>query len=62
MVGPRLPGLVVLAAGAVGGLLSLVGEYTQRIYQLGQGIPFYELRDAGQAEEEPARARRGSRE
>src|SRR5438105_7539589 len=44
-VGPRLPGLVVAASGLLGGLLSLVGEYCQRLYQLGQGVPFYELRD-----------------
>lgn len=39
------PGLVLLAAGLLGGLLSLVGEYAQRLYQIGQGLPFYQLRD-----------------
>lgn len=44
---PRLAigALLLLAAGFVGALLSLVGEYAQRIYQLDQGIPFYELED-----------------
>lgn len=44
---PRLAigALVLIAAGFLGGLLSLVGEYAQRIYQLDQGIPFYELKD-----------------
>jgi glycosyltransferase involved in cell wall biosynthesis len=44
---PRLAigALVLLAGGFVGGLLSLVGEYAQRIYQLDQGIPFYELKE-----------------
>jgi hypothetical protein len=26
-------------------LLSLVGEFCQRLYQLSQGTPFYQLRD-----------------
>ena len=44
---------LVIAAGALlGGLLSLVGDYVQRVYQLGQGIPFYQLRE----EEAPADA------
>lgn len=38
------PGVVLLSAGLLGALLSLVGEYAQRIYQLGQGLPFYQLR------------------
>jgi hypothetical protein len=46
LLGPRLPGLVLATAGALGGLLSLVGEYVHRIYALSQGIPFYKLRDA----------------
>jgi len=37
-------GLVVTSASLLGGLLSLVGEYCQRLYQLGQGVPFYKLR------------------
>ncbi len=53
-VGPRLAGLVVTASGLLGGLLSLIGEYCQRLYQLGQGVPFYELRDR---EGDRARAR-----
>lgn len=39
-----LGGLLLVAAGGVGILLALIGEYTQRIYQLEQGHPFYELR------------------
>jgi glycosyltransferase involved in cell wall biosynthesis len=45
VVGPRLPGLVVLGFGALGALASLLGEYVQRIYLLAQNIPFYKLRD-----------------
>lgn len=37
--------LVLAAGGVLGGLLSLVGDYVQRVYQLGQGIPFYQLRE-----------------
>jgi glycosyltransferase involved in cell wall biosynthesis len=33
------------AGGLLGGLLSLVGDYVQRVYQLGQGLPFYVVRD-----------------
>lgn len=36
--------LVLAAGGLLGGLLSLVGDYVQRVYQLGQGIPFYVIR------------------
>lgn len=36
--------LVVAGSGFVGAVVSLVGEYAQRIYQLEQGLPFYELR------------------
>src|SRR5262249_26329397 len=59
LFGPRLPGLVVAASGLLGGLLSLVGEYCQRLYQLGQGVPFYELRDR---DAERARAEAAERE
>jgi glycosyltransferase involved in cell wall biosynthesis len=46
---PRLAlaALLLLASGFVGALLSLVGEYVQRIYQLDQGIPFYEIKKEG---------------
>ncbi len=44
-VGPRLAGLVLTASGLLGGLLSLLGEYCQRLYQLSQGVPFYKLQD-----------------
>ena len=43
--GRGLAGLVLLTGGLLGALGSLVGEYCQRIYQLTQGRPFYELRD-----------------
>jgi glycosyltransferase involved in cell wall biosynthesis len=45
VAGPALAGLVLASAGGLGVLLSMVGEYLQRIYLLGQGIPFYKLRD-----------------
>ena len=41
--------LVLAAGGLLGGLLSLVGDYVQRVYQLGQGIPFYQLREDDEA-------------
>ena len=47
-VGPRPAGLVLAGFASVGALVSLLGEYAQRIYQLGQGIPFYSLRDPGE--------------
>jgi glycosyltransferase involved in cell wall biosynthesis len=37
--------VVLGSAGLLGGLLSLVGDYMQRVYQLGQGLPFYMIRD-----------------
>jgi hypothetical protein len=43
--------LVLGSGGLLGGLLSLVGDYVQRVYQLGQGLPFYRLREEGAAEE-----------
>lgn len=46
-----LSGLVVLVGGLLGGLLSLVGEFSQRTYELAQGKPLYRLRDPGRSEE-----------
>jgi hypothetical protein len=43
--GTVVPGLVLMVGGFLGGLLALIGEYVQRIYQLGQNVPFYKLRD-----------------
>ena len=43
--GQETRGLVLTCAGLLGGLLSLIGEYGQRLYQLGQGVPFYKLRN-----------------
>ncbi len=45
LVGPRLAGLAVTTSAAFGLLLSLIGEYVQRLYQMGQGVPFYKLRE-----------------
>jgi hypothetical protein len=44
VLGEGMVGLVLLASGLLGGLLSLIGEYAQRIYQIGQRLPFYQLR------------------
>jgi glycosyltransferase involved in cell wall biosynthesis len=44
-LGPHLAGFVIAAIGALGGLLSLIGEYVQHIYRLVQNAPFYELQD-----------------
>jgi glycosyltransferase involved in cell wall biosynthesis len=55
--------VVLVSAGFLGGLLSLVGDYVQRVYQLGQGLPFYVIReDVGAAAEavEAARSARGT--
>ena len=55
--------VVLVSAGFLGGLLSLVGDYVQRVYQLGQGLPFYSIReDVGAAAEavEEARSPRGA--
>lgn len=45
VAGPALAGVVIATGGLLGTLLSLVGEYCQRLYQLSQGLPFYKLRD-----------------
>lgn len=45
LFGPKLAGLAIVTSGLLAGLLSLVGEYCQRLYQLVQGTPFYTLRD-----------------
>lgn len=39
-----LVGLILAVGGALGGLVSILGEYVQRSYQIGQGLPFYDLR------------------
>lgn len=39
-----LTGALAMATGFLGTILCLVGEYAQRLYQLEQGLPFYELR------------------
>lgn len=50
LTGVTLPGLVVVVGALLGMLLSLVGEYCQRLYQLSQRTPFYELRDLEKSE------------
>ncbi len=61
LFGVTTGGLLAIGAGALGALLSLVGEYAQRLYQVGQGLPFYQLRrdldelDGSTAERGPAR-------
>jgi len=45
LAGAGLPAVVATCAGFLGGLLSLLGEYAQRLYVLAQRMPFYELRD-----------------
>lgn len=51
LVGPGLAGLAIAGFGALGALVSLLGEYVQRIYQLGQGLPFYQLREPETADD-----------
>ena len=36
---------MLLCAGFLGGVVSLVGEYAQRAFELLQDRPYYELRD-----------------
>jgi glycosyltransferase involved in cell wall biosynthesis len=48
--GGILAALILATSSCVGLLLSLVGEYCQRIYQLTQGVPFYKLRDPDRAD------------
>lgn len=40
-----LGGLILTTGGALGVLVALAGEYVQRLYQLGQNVDFYKLRD-----------------
>jgi hypothetical protein len=43
--GLALAGVVAGAAGFVGAVGSLVGEYAQRVHELAQGRPYYVLRE-----------------
>lgn len=52
LAGAGLPAVVLGTSSCVGALLSLVGEYCQRIYQLTRGVPFYKLRDVERVEAE----------
>jgi glycosyltransferase involved in cell wall biosynthesis len=49
-----LVGLVLAVGGLLGGLISILGEYVQRSYQIGQGLPFYDLRPDDEATDRPA--------
>lgn len=53
MIGYGLAGLVMIVSGVLGLPLCLLGEYCQRLYHLGQGIPFYKLRDLDEEERHP---------
>ena len=55
IVGPRASGALLIGMAALGALVSLLGEYTQRLYQLGQGIPFYKLREPDEDEDKTDR-------
>jgi glycosyltransferase involved in cell wall biosynthesis len=52
LAGALLAALILATSSFVGLLLSLVGEYCQRIYQLTQRVPFYKLRDLESADGE----------
>jgi glycosyltransferase involved in cell wall biosynthesis len=57
-----LAGLVLAAAGGVGATVSLAGQFAQRLYELAQGRPYYELREDDAEEAAPdarLRAERG---
>lgn len=56
IIGPHLAGLLLAGIGALGGLLSLIGEYVQHIYRLIQNAPFYELQDLGAPSPAPTAA------
>jgi len=53
VAGVGLPAVVITCAAFLGGLLSLLGEYAQRLYVLAQRMPFYELRDEGERDGDP---------
>lgn len=45
LAGALFPAVVLATTSFIGLLISLIGEYCQRIYQLTQGVPFYKLRE-----------------
>ncbi len=59
MTAAAVIGATLLVGGGLGCLLSLIGEYVQRIYRLSHGPPFYALREQTDREPhtEPRRAR-----
>lgn len=40
-----MPGLVLGVGGGLGAIASMVGEYVQRSYQIGQGLQYYKLQE-----------------
>lgn len=58
--GAALGGLVLVVGSVLAGLLCLIGEYAQRLYQIGQGISFYQLRDGSEGESAATSARANS--
>lgn len=56
-----LPGLVLAVGGGIGALVSLLGEYVQRSYQIGQGLPYYKLQEPEDGNDSAPVARRGLR-
>lgn len=49
-----LVGLILAVGGLLGGLIAILGEYVQRSYQIGQGLPFYDLRPDERTTDRPA--------
>jgi undecaprenyl-phosphate 4-deoxy-4-formamido-L-arabinose transferase len=48
-----LAGLLLAATGGLGATISLTGLFAQRVYELAQGRPYYELRDEADSEAPP---------
>lgn len=48
-----LAGLVLACTGGLGATLSLAGQFAQRLYELAQGNPYYELREKDDAACDP---------
>jgi hypothetical protein len=53
LAGAMLAALVLATSSLLGLLLSLVGDYCQRLYHLTQGVAFYKLRDLESEAVEP---------
>lgn len=61
LCGRGLAGLVLCTGGGLGLLMSLLGEYGQRLYQLGQNVAFYQLRDLDDVDQPPAERHHATR-